>query len=132
MKNCMTFALKIENIDTNYLDFNLWYFQNKNPEDVIREHLKKFNRSCRRLESETSTLEKGERLIAFFGFIPYHYDYEGRPDMYDYHFIRQVDHKWMHRQSINADITPISDNLIEEFTTAGYRPMYFAVKQVEK
>ena len=126
MKNCMTFALKIENT-TNYSNFNLWYFQNQVPEDVIREHLKKINRSCRRLESENSALEKGEWLIAFFGFIPYHYDYEGRPDMYNYHFIRRVGHKWMHRQSINADITPISDNLIEE-----YKPMYFAVKQVEK
>lgn len=132
MKNCMTFALKIEDMDISYSNFDFWYFQSKNPEDVIREHLKEFNRSCRRLENETSPLEKGEWLVAFFGFIPSHYDYEGRPDKYDYHFIRWVDNKWMHRKCISAEITPISDNLIEEFTEAGYKPMYFAIKQVEK
>ncbi len=127
----MTYALKIEDIGISALELNLWYTQSQNPEDVIREKLMKFNRSCRRLESEDSPLEKGEWLIAFFGFIPYHYDYEGRPDKYDYHFIRLENNQWMHREGIGEDISIVSDEIIKAFKSEGYQPQYFAVKQVE-
>mgnify|MGYP004607678489 CR=1 FL=1 len=129
--NCMTYALQIEDMDISILDLNLWYHQSQNPEDVIREKLKEFNRSCRSLANQNSPLEKGEWLIAFFGFIPYHFDYEGRPDAYDYHFIKWDDNQWKHRKCIKADITPISDDVINEFIKKGYNPKFFAVKTVE-
>ena len=130
MYNCMTSALKIEDMNiTSNLD--LWY--SRNPEDEIREKIEKahLNRKLRRLENENSPLEEGEWLIAFFGFIPYKFDYEGRPEMWDYHFIYMENGKWMHRSHIGAEITEIEKDLFKNFEVAGYPPQFFAVKRVE-
>lgn len=130
MKNCMTYALELENMNIDSLDLNLWY--SRNPESQIREKCQQFNRSIRQIESDNSPLEEGEWMIVFFGFIPYHYDYEGRPDMYDYHFIRRKeDQKWYHRTGIGGKISEIEENLFSEYLNSGYPPQYFAVKQVE-
>lgn len=130
MYNCMTAALKIEDMNITS-DLNLWY--SRDPESEIREKIEKahLNRKLRRLDSENSPLEKGEWLIAFFGFIPYKFDYEGRPEMYDYHFIFMENGKWMHRSHIGAEIAEIEDDLFKNFEDAGYPPQFFAVKQVE-
>lgn len=126
--NCMTAALKIENENISPLDLNLWY--SRNPENEIREKCERLNRSCRRLENEGSPLEEEEWLIAFFGFIPLHRDYEGRVDQYDYHFIFHDGNKWLHRPSKGKEICTVSDNLIADFTNAGFPPQFFAIKRV--
>lgn len=125
----MTYALQIEDIDIDHLDLDLWY--SRNPDSEIREKCERFNRSCRRLKYEKDSLEEDEWLIAFYGFIPLHYDYEGIPDMYDYHFMKYEDGVWMHRPSIGKDICPVPSEVISAFKAEGYSPQYFAVKRIE-
>jgi len=125
----MTYALDLENQNINRLDLTLWY--SHNPEEEIRRKCEQFNRSIRRLENVDSFLEKDEWIIAFYGFIPIHFNYEGFPDRYDYHFMKLQNGVWMHRPSIGKTICVVTEDVLSAFIAEGYQPQYFAVKRIE-
>ena len=125
--NCMTFAFKLESLNLNALDLKLWY--SRDPEQSIREKVERFYRSIRRLENKDSKLESDEWLVAFFGFIPIKFDYEGTPEEYDYHFMKYENGMWMHRPSIGKGVFPVEEETFLEYESEGYPAQYFAVRR---
>lgn len=131
MFNCLTYALQIEDIDIADTDLMLWY--SRFPEKAIQEKCKKFGRKCRSLENEYSEIHDSEWIIAFYGFIPIHWDYEGLPDQWDYHFMRKVDNIWIHRPYIGAtEILVVPEETRRAFINEGYPPLFFAISKVEE
>ena len=129
--NCLSFAMKLENIPdldvSPNLDFHL------SPEEAISKLAERFGMGSRKLASENSPLEKGEWLIAFWGFI-YFYD----SDNYglfscvpDYHFACKGDDGiWRERMSWSAPIEEIDfSKLVEDFKKAGYPVQFFALRK---
>lgn len=127
-RNCMTYALKIEDVDVNPNDLRLWY--SSNPEEEIQEKCNLFHRSCRKISSPKD-INSNEWLIAFFGFVPIHYDYEGLADRFDYHFMIWENGHWEHRQGIGKDISIVSQETINSFIAEGFPPQYFAIRKTE-
>ena len=125
MRNCMTYALKLEgefevsSVDTYFFSGNI----QKNFDDLS----KKFSRCFRSIDGPDATLEDGEWLIGFIGFFPSHYDYEGLADEYDCHFMLYEDNIWTHRPGANAEIADVTES---EFSSGGpnYTVKYFAVR----
>lgn len=128
MLNCMTYALKLEgeyqisSSDTHFYSGNVA----KNFDSLS----KKISRCFREIDGPSSILKDGEWLVAFIGFFPYSYDYEGLPEIYDCHFMLYEDGKWTHRPGAGQQIEPVPDS---EFTSGGpnYPVRYFAVRRVE-
>ncbi len=130
MLNCMTYALDIDDQCVEDADSFLY---SSFPEKAIQEKCKKFGRICRKLESENSEIYDGEWIIAFYGFIPVHRDYEGIPDNWEYHFMKKVDTIWMHRPYVNAtEISVVPEETKEAFIRSGYPPLFFAISKVEE
>lgn len=127
--NCMTHALKLEtNFEVSSADT---HFFSGNTVRNIDDISKKFHRSFRVLDGPSDILQEGEWLIAFIGFFPSHYDYEGIADEFDCHFMLFEDGVWTHRPGANADIENVPES---EFTSGGssYPVQYFAVRRVEE
>ena len=127
--NCMTHALKLEtNFEVSPVDT---YFFSGNVQRNFENLSQKFQRNFRKLDGPSAVLENHEWLIAFIGFFPSHYDYEGLPDEYDCHFMKFEDGKWTHRPGANAEIVEVPES---EFTSGGpnYPVQYFAVRRVEE
>ena len=114
MLNCMTYALKLEGeFEVSSVDT---YFFSGNIQRNFSDLSKKFSRSFRELDDPSATLEDGEWLIAFIGFFPSHYDYEGLPDEFDCHFMLFGGERWTHRPSANAEIADVPES---EFASGG-------------
>lgn len=130
MLNCMTYALDIEDQCLEDIDSFLY---SRFPEKAIQEKCKKFGRNCRLLKSDNDELYDGEWVIAFYGFIPTHRDYEGLPDQWDYHFMRKVADIWIHRPYIGAtEIAVVPEETRNAFIKEGYPPLFFAISKVEE
>ncbi len=130
--NCMTHALKLENEEIPYFEFNLWY--SSDPFVGIStkcEH--SYHRTCRKVK-RNDKLHEDEWLVAFFGFVALKFDYEGRPESFDYHFVRQEsDGTWTERPSIYQEINTTNiDNMISEYAKVGIKPMFLAIGKVEE
>ena len=130
--NCMTHALDIENEDILNSDLKLWY--SSDPFSEISEKCEKYyHRTCRKVKRDDK-LRKGEWLVVFFGFVAIKLDYEGRPEIWDYHFVRQTpDGNWTERPSIYEDIHVTNiDNMISEYAKVGIHPMFLAIGKAEE
>ena len=129
MKNAMSYALEIEEMDLSPLALNLGY--SKDAFEAISEKCHEdFGLACRKVEPNDS-LKEGEWLVAFFGFWATKFDYEGRPEVWDYTFARQEnDGTWTERASIGAEVTTIDDieKMISNFQKIGIEPLFIAVK----
>ena len=129
MKNAMTYALKIEEMDLSPLALNLGY--SKDAFKAISEKCNEdFGLTCRKVERNDSLTEE-EWLVVFFGFWATKFDYEGRPEVWDYAFCRQEDDgTWMERASIGSKPASIDiDEMIAEFHRIGIAPMFMAVQK---
>lgn len=129
--NCMTHALDIENEDILNSDLRLWYSSDPFTEILVKCK-DTYHRTCRKVNSEEDLLD-GEWLVAFFGFVAIKFDYEGRPEGYDYHFARRKnDGTWTERPSVYSEIQNVDiNNLTSEYSKKGIEPMFLAIGKVE-
>lgn len=130
MRNCMTYALDIENLELQMTDSILSPFEVRNS----FEHLaKKYSRKIRKVDSEDSPLTDGEWLILFLGLKVVHRDYEYIPDKWEYHFAKKVNGLWLNRPEYEAkEICFFSDEEKETMVANGYPISYFAVRRAEE
>lgn len=129
--NCMTHALDIENEDILNSDLGLWY--SSDPFSEISVKCKDvYHRTCRKVNSADDLLD-GEWLVVFFGFVAIKFDYEGRPEVYDYHFVRRESNgTWTERPSIFQKIQNVDiDNMIFEYSKVGIKPMFLAIGKAD-
>ena len=129
--NCMTHALDIENEDIPNSELNLWY--NSDPFVEISTKCKDtYHRTCRKVNSADNLLD-GEWLVVFFGFVAIKFDYEGRPEIYDYHFVRRENNgTWTERPSLDTNIQNVNiGDMILEYSKVGIKPMFLAIGKVE-
>ena len=130
--NCMTYALKLEKEDIPNSELNLWY--NSDPFVEISTKCEAvYHRTCRKVNG-VDDLQKGEWLVVFFGFIATKFDYEGRPEIYNYHFARRYRNgTWTERPSLYSEIQNVDiDNMILEYSKVGIKPMFLAIGKVEE
>lgn len=129
INNCMSYALRLEN-DDKLTPIDTYFFSG-NKERNFAELSKKFHIKFRQLNDPGEPLLENEWLIAFIGFFPTHWDYEGIADNYDCHFILKTGGFWMHRPGAGKEIVEAKK---EDFLSGGpkYPPQYFAVKRVEE
>lgn len=131
--NCMTHALDLENKGIPSSEFRLWYSFDPFAEISVKCK-KSFHRTCRKVK-RNDKLHEGEWLVAFFGFVALKFDYEGRPEIFDYHFVRQeIGGIWTERPSIFQEVrTTDIDCMISEYAKVGIKPMFLAIgKEVEE
>ena len=129
--NCMTHALDLENEDIPSSEFGFWY--SSEPLTEISVKCKNvFHRTCRKIKREDQ-LREGEWMVVFFGFIALKFDYEGRPEIFDYHFARQENNgTWTERPSIFQEIQNVNiDNMIHEYSKVGIKPMFLAIGKAD-
>ena len=129
--NCMTHALDIENEDIPNSELNLWY--NSDPFVEISTKCKDtYHRTCRKVNSADNLLD-GEWLVVFFGFVAIKFDYEGRPEIYDYHFVRRENNgTWTERPSLDTNIQNVNiGDMILEYSKVGIKPMFLEIGKVE-
>ena len=129
--NCMTHALDIENEDILNSDLGLWYSSDPFTEILVKCK-KVFHRTCRRIKRKDELLE-GEWLVVFFGFVAHKFDYEGRPEVFDYHFAKQESNgTWTERPSVFQEIQNVDiDNMIFEYSKIGVKPIFMAIGKAE-
>lgn len=129
MVNCITAAFYLDEYQGSSWDFYI------SPSCSIVEQLNTlmgpFSRKVREVTLDEALLEE-EWLIAMFGPFPVKWDYEGIPELYDYHFIFFHEGKWLHRDGPGVPITYVNEELFEYFETRRYPPQYFAVRRVEE
>ena len=61
------------------------------------------------------------------------FDYEGRPEFYDYHFARQEpDGSWTERPSIYEEIQTVNiDTLISDYAKLEIQPLFLAIGKID-
>lgn len=130
-RNCMTHALDIEELDIPNSKLSLWYSSDPFQEILEKCH-RYYNRTCRKVNRYDKLLD-GEWLVVFFGFVAIKFDYEGRPEYYDYHFARQEpDGSWTERPSIYEEISIVNiDNLISDYKKINIKPIFLAIKKID-
>lgn len=130
--NCMTHALDIEEYDLLNSELRLWYSPNPFV-DILTKCEDTYHRTCRKVNSVDDLLD-GEWLVVFFGFVAIKFDYEGRPEDYDYHFARRESNgTWTERPSVYTEIRNVDiDNMIFEYSKIGIKPMFLAIGKVEE
>lgn len=129
--NCMTHALDLENEDIPSSELSLWY--SSDPITEIAVKCKKiFHRTCREIKHKDKLLE-GEWMVVFFGFVALKFDYEGRPEIFDYHFAkRESNGTWTERPSIFQEIQSVDiDNMIFEYSKVGIKPLFLAIGKAD-
>ena len=129
--NCMTYALKLEKEDIPNSELNLWY--NSDPfVEISTKCEDTYHRTCRKVDGEAD-LHDGEWLVVFFGFVATKFDYEGRPEIYDYHFVRRESNgTWTERPAIYEDIhTTDIENMIGEYDKLDIKPLFLAIGKAD-
>ena len=124
--------MDIENEDIPNSELNLWY--NSDPFVEISTKCKDtYHRTCRKVNSADNLLD-GEWLVVFFGFVAIKFDYEGRPEIYDYHFVRRENNgTWTERPSLDTNIQNVNiGDMILEYSKVGIKPMFLAIGKVEE
>lgn len=129
--NCMTYALDIEGYNLLNSELKLWYSLDPFVE-ISTKCQDTYHRTCRKVNSVDDLLD-GEWLVVFFGFVAIKFDYEGRPEDYDYHFARRESNgTWTERPSVYTEIQDVDiDNMISEYAKIGIKPMFLAIGKVE-
>ena len=74
-----------------------------------------------------------EWMVVFFGFVALKFDYERRPEIFDYHFAkRESNGTWTERPSIFKEIQNVDiDNMIFEYSKVGIKPRFLAIGKAE-
>lgn len=129
--NCMTHALDIEGYNLLNSELKLWYSLDPFAE-ISTKCQDTYHRTCRKVNSVDDLLD-GEWLVAFFGFVAIKFDYEGRPEDYDYHFARRESNgTWTERPSLYSEIQNVDiDNMISEYAKIGIKPLFLAIGKAD-
>ena len=129
MRNCMTYALDIENMELKSTDSILTPYDVRNSFEKLGNE---FRRKFRKLDSENSPLFEGEWLILFLGLKVVHRDYEHIPDKWEYHFARKVNGVWLNRPDYGSEeVVPFLDEERDEMVSDGYQLSFFAIRKDE-
>lgn len=84
--------------------------------------------SCRTLKTKDDRLHEGEWIIALFGFIDLHRNYNGLVDEWGYQFIYKENGVWLTRTKETGDkIVEAEKDIFEKYEKKGYPACFYAL-----